>query len=51
MTNPRSQAWNDGYLDGLMNYKKDCPYEDIPSIKEYADGYSIGIQAYLIEEN
>ena len=50
MPNERSKAFNDGYLDGKLNYNKDCPYDDIPSIKEYAKGYSIGIQAYLNED-
>ena len=38
MPNERSQAFNDGYLDGRMNYNKECPYDDIPNIKEYSKG-------------
>ena len=50
MTNERSEAFNDGYLDGRMNYSEDCPYDDRPSIEEYLDGYIMGIQDYLNED-
>ena len=47
----RSEAWNDGYSDGRMGYNKDCPYDDMPNIKEYTKGYSQGLQNNLIDEH
>ena len=55
MTRERSQAWNDGYEAGRLGYDKDYQeylrYNDRPSIVQYLNGYSLGIEAYLLEED
>tara|TARA_R110002020_G_scaffold460777_2_gene679423 strand:+ start:907 stop:1101 length:195 start_codon:yes stop_codon:yes gene_type:complete len=46
----RSDAWNDGYYDGRMDYEENCPYEDRPSIVQYLRGYAQGIESLLLED-
>ena len=51
----RSDAWNNGYADGIMGYGKDDDYvqemEYKQDIEEYLEGFLIGLDAYDIMNN
>ena len=48
----RSDAWNNGYTDGIMGYGQDYDYvqeiEYTQDIEEYLDGFLMGLDAYDI---
>ena len=48
----RSHSWNNGFVDAVMGFGQDKDYiqemEDRQDVKDYTDGFVMGLDAYDI---
>ena len=51
----RSHSWNNGFVDGVMGFGENRDYvqemEYRQDVKDYADGFVMGLDAYDIMNN